>query len=138
MIMERSSVSDFLDDFLAHGSEWAYVHRRGYRTERWTYRQVAESAFQLAREFESRGIAKGDRVLIRQEEGVVDMVECVCVCVCVHHPFFEKEFFLRGWSGFLTFITFFSADVVSFELVVVVHHPGGGGGGGGRRRCCRW
>jgi len=64
MIMERSSVSDFLDDFLAQGSEWAYVHRRGYRTERWTYRQVAESAFQLAREFESRRIAEGDRVLI--------------------------------------------------------------------------
>ena len=62
--MERRSVSDFLDDFLAQGSEWAYVHRRGYRTERWTYRQVAESAFQLARELEARGIAKGDRVLI--------------------------------------------------------------------------
>jgi long-chain acyl-CoA synthetase len=62
--MERHSVSDFLDDFLSHGSQCAYVQRRGYRTERWTYRRVAETAFQFARELESRGISKGDRVLI--------------------------------------------------------------------------
>lgn len=62
--MERGSVSDFLDDFLSQGPEGAYVHRRGYRTERWTYRQVAETAFQFARELESRGISKGDRLLI--------------------------------------------------------------------------
>ncbi|HST09111.1 MAG TPA: AMP-binding protein, partial [Terriglobales bacterium] len=62
--MKRKSVSDWLDDFVAHGSECAYVQRRGYRTERWSYRQVAETAFQFAREIETRGIAKGDRVVI--------------------------------------------------------------------------
>jgi long-chain acyl-CoA synthetase len=62
--MERPSVSDFLGDFLSHGSECAYVQRRGYRTERWTYRQIAETAFQFARELEARGVSKGDRVLI--------------------------------------------------------------------------
>ncbi len=49
---------------LARGSEIAYVHRRGFRTLRWTYGQVAELAFRFARELESRGIGKGDRVLL--------------------------------------------------------------------------
>ena len=54
----------YVDEFLAHGSETAYVQRRGYRTERWNYRQVAETAFQFARELEAREISKGDRILI--------------------------------------------------------------------------
>jgi long-chain acyl-CoA synthetase len=62
--MNRTSVGDWVDDFLEHGSEGAYVQRRGYRTERWTYGKVAETAFQFARELEARGIGKGDRVLI--------------------------------------------------------------------------
>src|ERR1700724_2186153 len=49
---------------LARGSEIAYVHRRGFRTLRWTYRQVAEQAFRFARDLEARGISKGDRVLL--------------------------------------------------------------------------
>ena len=49
---------------LARGSEIAYVHRRGFRTLRWTYRQLGELAFRFARELESRGIGKGDRVLL--------------------------------------------------------------------------
>jgi long-chain acyl-CoA synthetase len=49
---------------LARGSEIAYVHRRGFRTLRWTYGQVAELAFRFARELEARGIGKGDRVLL--------------------------------------------------------------------------
>src|ERR1700675_4649001 len=64
MIMERGSISDLLDDFLEHGDKCSYLQRRGYRSERWTYRQVAETAFQLARELEARGIAQGERVLI--------------------------------------------------------------------------
>ena len=62
--MERRAVTEFLEDFLRHGRECAYVHRRGYRTERWSYRHVAECAFQTARELEARGIGKSDRVLI--------------------------------------------------------------------------
>src|SRR5216684_1408336 len=49
---------------LARRNEIAYVHRRGFRTLRWTYGQVAELAFRLARELEARGISKGDRVLL--------------------------------------------------------------------------
>ena len=49
---------------LARNSEIAYVHRRGFRMLRWTYRQLAEMAFRFARELETRGIGKGDRVLL--------------------------------------------------------------------------
>lgn len=49
---------------LARRSEIAYVHRRGFRTHRWTYQELAELAFRFARELEARGIGKGDRVLL--------------------------------------------------------------------------
>ena len=62
--MERRSVVEYLDSFLQRGEECAYVQRRGYRTVRWSYRQVAETAFQFARELEKRGIGKGERVLL--------------------------------------------------------------------------
>ena len=64
MSMARTSVGEWLSDFLVHGKECAYVQKRGYRTERWSHAQVAGLAFQFARELESRGIAKGDRVMI--------------------------------------------------------------------------
>jgi long-chain acyl-CoA synthetase len=62
--MERRSVVDYLDDFLRRGRECAYIQRRGYRIERWSYRQVAETAFRFARELEQRGIGKGERALL--------------------------------------------------------------------------
>lgn len=49
---------------MARGKEIAYVHRRGFRTLRWTYGQLAELAFRFARELEARDISKGDRVLL--------------------------------------------------------------------------
>jgi long-chain acyl-CoA synthetase len=78
--VERESLSAYLDDFLSHGPEWAYVQRRGYRMERWRYGEVAETAYQFARELEARGIARGDRVLIWGEncaEWVVAFFGCV-------------------------------------------------------------
>src|SRR3954468_3321595 len=62
--MERRSLVDYLDNFVRWGRECAYVQPRGYRLERWSYHRVAETAFQFARELESRNIAKGDRVLL--------------------------------------------------------------------------
>ena len=62
--MEHRSVVEYLDDFLRRGRECAYIQRRGYRIERWSYRQVAETAFRFARELEQRGIGKGERVLL--------------------------------------------------------------------------
>ncbi|HEU4415035.1 MAG TPA: class I adenylate-forming enzyme family protein, partial [Candidatus Angelobacter sp.] len=49
---------------LARKSEIAYVHRRGFRTLRWTYTQLADLSFRFARELEARGIGKGDRVVL--------------------------------------------------------------------------
>lgn len=62
--MERRSIGQYLDNFLQRGREYVYVQRRGYRTVRWSYRQVAEMAFRSARELANRGISKGDRVVI--------------------------------------------------------------------------
>jgi len=62
--MGRHSLVDFLDNFRGHGSKIACVHRRGYRLARWSYRDIAETASQFARELEARSVAKGDRVLI--------------------------------------------------------------------------
>jgi long-chain acyl-CoA synthetase len=62
--MERRSLLDYLPNFLSHGQEAAYVQRRGYRIERSSYQQVAEMAFQFARELEVRSISKDDRVVV--------------------------------------------------------------------------
>jgi len=58
------SLVGYLGNFLSRGRECAYVQHVGYRTERWSYRRVAETAFQFSRELESRGIGKGDRVFV--------------------------------------------------------------------------
>jgi len=62
--MERRSIGEYLDNFLQRGQEHAYVQRRGYRTVRSSYRQIAELAFRFSRELANRGISKGDRILI--------------------------------------------------------------------------
>jgi long-chain acyl-CoA synthetase len=62
--MESHSLLDYFENFQRLGDEPAYVHHRGYRTERWSYARIAETAAQFARELESRQIGKGDRVVI--------------------------------------------------------------------------
>jgi long-chain acyl-CoA synthetase len=62
--MTRRSVAEYLANFLQRGNQCAYVQRLGYRTVRWSYRQVAETSFQFARELSARGISKGDRVVL--------------------------------------------------------------------------
>lgn len=62
--MARTTILEYLDNFRRHGREAAYVHRRGYRTQRWTYGDVLSTANRFARELESRGIGKNDKVLI--------------------------------------------------------------------------
>lgn len=49
---------------LSLGDETAFVHHRGFRTYRWSYRQTAEMAFRFARELERRNIGKGDKVML--------------------------------------------------------------------------
>ena len=62
--MARTTILEYLDNFRRHASEAAYVHRRGYRTQRWTYGDVLSVANRFARELESRGIGKNDKVVI--------------------------------------------------------------------------
>jgi len=62
--MDRSSLLDYFDDFARHRTDCAYVYPRGYRRERWSYRQVAEAAYQFARELQERQIAKSDAVIL--------------------------------------------------------------------------
>src|SRR5579863_3210147 len=77
--MERRSPVEYLADFLRNGEQIAYVQRQGYRTVRWSYRQVAQAAFQFARELEERAISKDDRVLLwgpNSAEWVVTFLGC--------------------------------------------------------------
>src|SRR5512146_2694591 len=62
--MERESLVAVVEALGAWGEGPAYAHRRGYRTERWSYGEVLRTARQFARELEARGIAKGDRVVL--------------------------------------------------------------------------
>src|SRR5512136_2430362 len=62
--MGRSSLLSYLENFEKHGSATAYAFRRGYRTERWSYGRVARSACQFARLLETRGLRKGQRLLL--------------------------------------------------------------------------
>jgi long-chain acyl-CoA synthetase len=59
------TLASYLDDFQSRGNETAFAHRHGLRVKRWSYRQIAQTAMQFARELEARKIAKGDRVLLR-------------------------------------------------------------------------
>ncbi len=62
--MERRSLLDYFDNFARLGEQCAYVYPRGYRRERWSYRRVAQTAYQFARELQARQIAQGDAVLL--------------------------------------------------------------------------
>ena len=78
--MARASILEYLDNFHRHGSETAYVFRRGYRVQRWSYGDVVSNAYRFARLVESKGIGKDDKVLIWGEncaEWVVVFFGCL-------------------------------------------------------------
>src|SRR5262249_37943042 len=58
------SLAEYAQLHFSLGGETAFVSRRGFRTLRLSYRQTAELAFRVARELESRSIARGDRVML--------------------------------------------------------------------------
>jgi long-chain acyl-CoA synthetase len=62
--VERTNIADYLANFVHLGCQQAFGERSGYRTARWTYREVAETAFRFARELTARHIRKGDRVVL--------------------------------------------------------------------------
>lgn len=62
--MPRQSLVVYLNELPRWGRDVAFVHRSGYRSERWTYRDVCRVAAQCAREFEALGTQPGDRVVL--------------------------------------------------------------------------
>ena len=60
----RTTLASYLNDFLSLDNETAVAHTHGLRVKRWSYSQIAKTAFRLARELEARRIEKGDRVLL--------------------------------------------------------------------------
>jgi len=78
--MHRRSLIEFLENYERPGHDIAYVEPQGYRTTRWPYREVIETARQFARELEARQIRAGDRVLLWGEnsaEWVAVFLGCV-------------------------------------------------------------
>ena len=62
--MPHGSLAGYLEQFRRYGRDVAFVDRKGYRTVRWTYPQIAETAAQVARELERLGVEKGDHVVL--------------------------------------------------------------------------
>ena len=62
--MPRESLLDYFRPDSRPARERALVWRKSYRRERWTYSTLLANANRFARELETRGIVKGDRVLL--------------------------------------------------------------------------
>ena len=62
--MPRASLAEYVEEFRLYGRDIAFVERKGYRTIRWTYSHLAETAWQVARELERLAVQKGDRVVL--------------------------------------------------------------------------
>ncbi len=62
--MKRQSLLDYFQPASRPQKEIAFIWRRGYRTIRWSYADLRNTAIRFACELEARGIAPGDRVLI--------------------------------------------------------------------------
>ncbi len=67
--MASRTIAEFAPAFLKLGDETAYVHRRGYRTVRWSYAAVAQLAYRFARELQARKIENKARILLWGESG---------------------------------------------------------------------
>jgi long-chain acyl-CoA synthetase len=78
--MQERTLTQIVENFYLRGSDTAYVYRRGYRIQRWSYRRIADAARQLARELDSQGIRAGDRVFLWGEncaEWVISFFACI-------------------------------------------------------------
>lgn len=62
--MPRTTILEYLDNFRRHAPETAYVYRRGYRVQHWSYGDVLDAAYRFARELGARGIGRADKVLL--------------------------------------------------------------------------
>ncbi len=62
--MPRTSVAEYLTQFSRYGRDVASVFPRGYRTVRWTYRDLLAQAQRVATFLDQIGIAKSDRIML--------------------------------------------------------------------------
>src|SRR5215471_9452086 len=60
----RTSVADYLADFVCLGREPAIRERRGYRTVQTSYRDLAVVARAFAQQLNARGVQKGAAVML--------------------------------------------------------------------------
>jgi long-chain acyl-CoA synthetase len=75
-----NTLADIVERIHARGTETAYIQRNGYRTLRWSYQEVAETARRLSSELHGRGIGPGDTVLLWGDdcaEWVVAFFACI-------------------------------------------------------------
>ena len=76
----RQTLLSYLPDFLDRGEDTALMGRSGLRTVYWSYRRLARTSFQVARELASRGLGQGDRLLLREDnspEWVATFLGCL-------------------------------------------------------------
>jgi len=62
--MSRDNLLSLFREFARYGTDIAFVQRRGYRREAWTYDRLARMAFTCAWGLKERGLHTGDRVLL--------------------------------------------------------------------------
>ena len=62
--MIRRTLFSYLDSYLRRGEAVMFAYRRGLREVRWSYKQLATTAYRFARELEARGVCRGERVLL--------------------------------------------------------------------------
>jgi long-chain acyl-CoA synthetase len=62
--MSRENLLSLFGEFERYGGDVAFVQRRGYRRETWSYRKLADVAVTCALELKERGVRTGDRVLL--------------------------------------------------------------------------
>ena len=78
--MPRTTILEYLNNFRLQAGETAYVYRRGYRVQHWSYGEVLSTAHRFARELDARGIGHADKVLLWGEncaEWVAAFFGCV-------------------------------------------------------------
>jgi long-chain acyl-CoA synthetase len=64
IVMPESLAQFFFENFEAHRQECAFRQRRGYRMESFTYAEIMRMALGFTSTLASRGIGKGDRVML--------------------------------------------------------------------------
>lgn len=78
--MASESLLNFVQGYARNGKEIAVRQQRGFRSESWTYAQVAAQANRVARELELRGLGKGDAALLwghNSAEWICTFLGCV-------------------------------------------------------------